>query len=351
MIQLRYNIKGINMDIKTVLNEYTKKAIPTKNESTIFTSPNKDLPFLVGSKRELISMVSMIGWTTHTDGTQDFFYLSMNRSLNFYTTTKFLDGYENTEHTHSYIELCYVANGSLTISISGQQHLIKKGDFFLISSNAPHHEIMRYDNSTIVYLALDDMFLAESDESSDYTKTLKKFINRKRSEYSYMLFHHSGNSLTETENTLALITKELIDNLTERKDMIICLTMRLINLLLMEYRADIQKSDRDEMQETLIASICSYIDSNISTVTVDDIHHYFHYSSDYLTRLFKAKFGSSLSSTIQDKRLIKAHELLISTNMTVEDISIEVGYNNIGFFYSKFKAKYHCTPKAVRKQD
>ncbi|MFF1066429.1 helix-turn-helix domain-containing protein, partial [Clostridioides difficile] len=51
---------------------------------------------------------------------------------------------------------------------------------------------------------------------------------------------------------------------------------------------------------------------------------------------------------IHEQRLKKATTLLKSTDMSIEDISIEVGYNNQTFFYKKFKETYSLTPKKYR---
>lgn len=343
------------MDIMTVLQEYAKKKIPFRVNMPISDMPQnygEDIaPLLVGARRELLSFVSMIAWTTHNDGTEEFYNLSIDSSLNFCSRLKYTDGYENQEHTHDYIELCYVAEGSLTIYIAGGAHVIGKGDFCLISSNSPHHEKMNHNESSVVYLGIDNSLMDNSyneNYTATYTNELLQFINKKRSEYSFMRFFRAGKEQTETEKTLAMIATELIGDIPGRKHIIQGYAERIISQLIQEYRADITKSDRNELRKAIAASIGEYIDTNLSTVTVDDIQKHFHYSADHLTRLFKAEYGMTLSLAIQNRRLVKAYDLLMSTNESVETICRLVGYKNIGFFYSKFKSKYGKKPGEIR---
>ena len=48
----------------------------------------------------------------------------------------------------------------------------------------------------------------------------------------------------------------------------------------------------------------------------------------------------NLSNYIQESRVHRAYDLLISTDLSVEAISHQAGYHNIGFFYQKFKQIY-----------
>ncbi|MFA9456622.1 helix-turn-helix domain-containing protein [Halalkalibacter sp. AB-rgal2] len=52
----------------------------------------------------------------------------------------------------------------------------------------------------------------------------------------------------------------------------------------------------------------------------------------FVSQLFKQKLGQYLSDYIETLRMNKASELLSTTNKTIEEISIEVGYKFVPFF-------------------
>jgi len=72
------------------------------------------------------------------------------------------------------------------------------------------------------------------------------------------------------------------------------------------------------------------------------------------TRNFYRKFKkiTSLSPTdfIKDYRFIYAAQLLITTNLSIQEIIYKVGINNKSYFYREFLKKYQMTPKEYRTQ-
>ncbi|MCV9888678.1 helix-turn-helix domain-containing protein [Metabacillus halosaccharovorans] len=68
----------------------------------------------------------------------------------------------------------------------------------------------------------------------------------------------------------------------------------------------------------------------------------------FVSQLFKEKLGEYVSDYIEKIRINKASELLLGTDMTIEEISSEVGYNSAHSFRRAFKRVLHVTPKAYR---
>ena len=73
------------------------------------------------------------------------------------------------------------------------------------------------------------------------------------------------------------------------------------------------------------------------------------YSPKYFSRVFKERYGITVSEYIQKKRMEKGRELLENTDRTVEEISSMVGYCDATHFYKYFKRFYGITPKEYRK--
>lgn len=62
-------------------------------------------------------------------------------------------------------------------------------------------------------------------------------------------------------------------------------------------------------------------------------------------REFKKYFAVTPNKWLIEKRLEKSRELLRNTNMSVTDVSTDVGYENISHFISAYKKRYGITPK------
>lgn len=71
----------------------------------------------------------------------------------------------------------------------------------------------------------------------------------------------------------------------------------------------------------------------------------------YLSTLFKKETGISLVKYINEYRLQEAKRLLSTTNRRVNDISVEVGFDNLPYFCTVFKEKFGMTPAKFRESE
>ena len=84
--------------------------------------------------------------------------------------------------------------------------------------------------------------------------------------------------------------------------------------------------------------------------SIDLICKKMHISRSYLQHLYKLFFGTSIISDIKHYRIEYAKYLLISTNMTVSDISGACGYKNDVHFMRIFKDLIGISPSEFRKK-
>lgn len=72
------------------------------------------------------------------------------------------------------------------------------------------------------------------------------------------------------------------------------------------------------------------------------------YHPYYLNRIMVAATGSTLHQFLINFRLIEAEKLLISTDKSIFDISLAVGFSNTVSFITNFKKKHKMTPAKFR---
>ena len=73
-----------------------------------------------------------------------------------------------------------------------------------------------------------------------------------------------------------------------------------------------------------------------------------NYNSSYISRIFKQQTGLKYSDYVTQKRLERAVALLENTNMTQQEIVLDVGYESVRYFNAVFKKKYGTTPGKYR---
>jgi len=74
----------------------------------------------------------------------------------------------------------------------------------------------------------------------------------------------------------------------------------------------------------------------------------FHVSQSHMSKLLLRGQGMSFTDYLWKKRLEKAKELLLNSDMTVEAVAEAVGYSNVSSFRRKFKADVGVTPLQFR---
>ena len=68
----------------------------------------------------------------------------------------------------------------------------------------------------------------------------------------------------------------------------------------------------------------------------------------WLNRKVKAFLGIGVGDYINNFRLEKAKELLISTSMNISEIAYSCGFASPNYFSTTFKSKYGLSPKDFR---
>ena len=108
-----------------------------------------------------------------------------------------------------------------------------------------------------------------------------------------------------------------------------------------------------ENSEINMRKILQYIDKHCLspsfslTVLADE----FHISIAYMSILFKKKMGVTLTDYVWKLRLEESKRLLNSTDMSIDAISLEVGYYNPASFRRRFKETMNLSPSQYRKKN
>lgn len=106
----------------------------------------------------------------------------------------------------------------------------------------------------------------------------------------------------------------------------------------------------DPCKDARMIEIMNYLQANYIDVTLDDLAEKFFLSKPYLSKYIKEKSGMTFGELVKKIRLKKARAMLKSSSMTVENIALSVGYQNVEHFNRLFKKAYDMTPVQFRNQ-
>jgi len=101
-----------------------------------------------------------------------------------------------------------------------------------------------------------------------------------------------------------------------------------------------------------IQDIYDIIDKNITNkdLSADFIANELHISQRHLYRKLSTISKKSLSEIIKDSRLYISQNLLLNTQLTIDEVLYRSGYTNRSTFFRVFSTKYGCTPKEYREK-
>jgi len=98
-----------------------------------------------------------------------------------------------------------------------------------------------------------------------------------------------------------------------------------------------------------VALMTEYIDHNyMAPLTLETLAEVCHGSPYHLHRTFKKVKGITPVDYIQQKRIAKASEYLLTTEQAVAEIALRVGLPNTSYFITLYKKKTGYTPTQFR---
>lgn len=94
-----------------------------------------------------------------------------------------------------------------------------------------------------------------------------------------------------------------------------------------------------------------YIQNNCSeSITLNNMSSLCNISSSYFSKLFKREIRENFSNYVNKVRIKKAKELLQNSDIPVINISIDLGFEDCGYFIKVFKNIEGVTPAMYRKR-
>ncbi|HHX61796.1 MAG TPA: response regulator [Epulopiscium sp.] len=157
----------------------------------------------------------------------------------------------------------------------------------------------------------------------------------------YVYLYNNGIQANE------LFSDQLSRKLNKNAENSIFDMMKWINIITnktVDYAAEVEKS------MTILDKAKQYVYENFQeNITRVEVANAVYLTPDYLGKIFKLQEGIAINNFINQCRVRKAKELLISTDYTVSQIAYDVGFNNLSYFSTIFKKEVGKSPHMYKK--
>lgn len=234
-------------------------------------------------------------------------------------------------HRHNFLEIEYVASGSAMQMMNGKSYAAGPGFISLARLSDVHSwhvrdgEICEVYKVQVVPSRLPDELLQKLDFCQENLITV----------------------LPEEDRPFALETCRFLIRLMEtqapgKSDLLESLVQALICLLL-------RAGNQPELAESRAGEISKYIRAHFKEkLTLEDIATRFFFNKNYLCTYFKERTGVTLLAYIRQVRLEYAARLVVTTQMSSNQIYKECGYSSLCNFLRDFSKRYGVSPMTMR---
>lgn len=255
-------------------------------------------------------------------------------------------------HTHNFFEVNYVMSGKCSMIFENETRELSTGQLCII---APHsrHDVTVDDDSVVVSLMLRKntfettffKLLAQEDLLATFFRTI---LYSKKESANYMLF--STDNSEEIKSAIKNIFMECHVTDSYSNTCVISRIHLFFSLLLRRYSDTIQFYDHQQSvgSHGNFTQLLQYIQSNYQTVTLEQLASVFHYNTSYLSRLIKKNTGQTLLDILTNLKMSKASDLLLHTNLKIEEIAALSGYQSVDHFSRLFKKTCGTSPQKYR---
>lgn len=248
-------------------------------------------------------------------------------------------------HWHDSIEILYVLEGNLTITIEADKYELIENDIEIVNIDEAHSIIGNSSENRVLIFHMDPLFFKK------YYKDIKNMF----------FFTNTTDDMAQANHTydnlrifLARITCEAVQKQEgydeEIKSVLVDLLYYLINNFhYLIYENEELKENEEKLER--YHRISKYIFNNYNdNITLQDIARREFLSTDYLSHGIKDVTGYSFTDLLNSNRVEEALKLLLDTDKPISEISEEVGFSHVRYFNKHFKRSYKYTPFQYRKK-
>ena len=251
-------------------------------------------------------------------------------------------------HWHPETEIIIVLHGTVGVTIADRQYAGQEGDVFFASSGQLHEIRGGVNNRFRAFVFPMDFLqfrradLAQSEllaPLEEGTLRLPAYVPH-GTPVGRELFR-------ELKKMIRICADQPLGYQLLVKSSLLYLIGQLAGAGLLETRP---QRTGEEYKVQLLRRIVEYLGEHCTErLRLADVAAQFGLSPQYFCSFFKENLGRTLVQHINFLRIERASRLLRETDLTILEISLSVGFDNVSYFIKRFRAVYGCTPTDYRR--
>lgn len=248
-------------------------------------------------------------------------------------------------HWHDAIEIIFVLKGTINITIDAGVYKVFENEIEVVNINEAHSIYSNEEENEILIFHIDPNFLGKYYNDIENVFFYVDTSNEKAQENKeYMYFRTSlSKILYEIISRNEGYDEKIEDNLID------LLYYAINNFNYLTYDNEWLKENGEQFER--YHRIEKYIFNNYNNkISLQEIAKKEFLSAHYLSHEIKNAIGYSFTDFLNLTRVEESIKLLLDTEMSISEISYEVGFSHIRYYNKNFKLYYKCTPLQYKKR-
>ncbi|MEY5068652.1 MAG: hypothetical protein RLZ47_514 [Bacteroidota bacterium] len=247
-------------------------------------------------------------------------------------------------HYHPEYELTCILQGRGKKLVGDSYENFKEGDLVLLGPNLPHTWISdkrRKENCRAIVIQFSPAFVEQILQFQELAPLEKLFINSYKGLQLNQL--RTNQCVTLMQEMIGASEVHKFSLLLKLFDLLS--TMQSTSLASAKYRA---MKGNDNQQR--INQVFQYVEQEFRQgLSLKKAADSIHLSQSAFCKFFKRASGKTFSDYTNDIRIAHACQLLMETDMPIQEIALESGFESLTYFNRVFLKKKKLRPRAFRK--
>jgi len=255
------------------------------------------------------------------------------------------------EHRHDFCELVIVTKGRAMHMLEGDAFPVTAGDVFLLQGQQSHYFFDR-ENLELTNIMYDPEKIALPENE---LRRMPGYCAMFMLEPTYRRQHRFTSRLHLKRIPLAHVEQLASDLGNERSEEApgyeVALRAKLLVLMIYLSRA-YTNTDTTEANALLrVGSVIGALENDFSKCwKLEDLLDIAHMSRSNLMRVFRRATGQTPIEYLMRLRIQRAMDLLCTTDLTITEIAMQVGFNDSNYFTRQFKKAHNQSPSEYRRK-
>lgn len=247
------------------------------------------------------------------------------------TSSKYEEDWISVPHTHYYTEIFYIKSGKGHMLIENDLIPLHPDSLVIINAQVEHTEISTPREPLDYYVVGVEDLQIVNESNSEYTI----IENADR----HLKIRHCFECILEETNEKQEYYRDLCQNYLE------ILIRKIQRNQPVSLTSPAQQNGTHECHKAK-----QYMDTNYAKkITLDTLAKVSNINKYYLSHCFSEIYGQSPIAYLNQVRVNVCKDLLINTNLTIEDIAASTGFSSRSYLAQVFQKKYGMTCQQYRK--